>query len=78
MSDKPLRADEIRSMSAEERLKLLNELRREIVRLYSQARAGTLTNVAKIRIVRKNIARILTVINEERKKTETKNINHGP
>jgi len=78
VSDKPLRADEIRSMSAEERLKLLNELRREIVRLYSQARAGTLTNVAKIRIVRKNIARILTVINEERKKTETKNINHGP
>uniref|UniRef100_A0A7C4NSR0 Large ribosomal subunit protein uL29 n=1 Tax=Ignisphaera aggregans TaxID=334771 RepID=A0A7C4NSR0_9CREN len=73
-----MRADEIRSMSAEERLKLLNELRREIVRLYSQARAGTLTNVAKIRIVRKNIARILTVINEERKKTETKNINHGP
>lgn len=72
MSDKPLRVDEIRSMSAEERLKLLNELRRELVRLYSQARAGTLTNVAKIQIVRKNIARILTVINEERRGAETK------
>ncbi|MEM1644294.1 MAG: 50S ribosomal protein L29 [Ignisphaera sp.] len=67
MSDKPLKASEIRSMNAEERLKLLNELRRELVRLYSQAKSGTLTNVARIRIVKKNIARILTIINEEKK-----------
>lgn len=67
MSDKPLKANEIRSMSKEERLKLLSELRRELIRLYSQARAGTLTNIARIRIVRKNIARILTILNEENK-----------
>ncbi|MCC6017049.1 MAG: 50S ribosomal protein L29 [Desulfurococcaceae archaeon] len=72
MSDKPLKANEIRVMSMEERLRLLNELRRELVRLYSQARAGTLTNVAKIKIIRKNIARILTVINEEKIKGEKK------
>lgn len=72
MSDKPLKANEIRVMSMEERLRLLNELRRELVRLYSQARAGTLTNVAKIKIIRKNIARILTVINEEKIKEEKK------
>jgi large subunit ribosomal protein L29 len=67
VSDKPLKANEIRSMSKEERLKLLSELRRELIRLYSQARAGTLTNIARIRIVRKNIARILTILNEENK-----------
>jgi large subunit ribosomal protein L29 len=72
VSDRPLKANEIRVMSMEERLRLLNELRRELVRLYSQARAGTLTNVAKIKIIRKNIARILTVINEEKIKEEKK------
>lgn len=67
MSDRPLKAEEIRSMSMEERLRLLNELKLELARLLTQAKTGTLTNVARIRIVRKNIARILTVINEERK-----------
>ncbi len=68
MSDRPLKASEIRAMSYEDRLKLLNELRIELVRLITQARSGTLTNVAKIRIVKKNIARILTIINEEQRK----------
>jgi large subunit ribosomal protein L29 len=63
-----LPADEIRRMSPEERLKTLNELRMELLKLRTQARVGTLTNTARIRLVRKNIARILTVINEERKK----------
>ncbi len=67
MSDRPLKPDEIRAMSLEERLKLLSELRIELAKLREQARVGTLTNVGKIRIVRKNIARILTIINEEKK-----------
>jgi len=68
MSDKPLYADEIRRMPMEERLRLLAELRKELARLREQARVGTLTNIARIKIIRKNIARILTVINEERKR----------
>ncbi len=68
MSDKPIYAEEIRRMPMEERLRLLAELRKELARLREQARVGTLTNVARIRIIRKNIARILTVINEERKR----------
>ncbi|MCS7099503.1 MAG: 50S ribosomal protein L29 [Sulfolobales archaeon] len=63
-----LSADEIRRMSREERARLLNELRTELIKLRTQARVGTLTNTARIRIVRKNVARILTVINEERRK----------
>uniref|UniRef100_A0A7J3MZH2 Large ribosomal subunit protein uL29 n=1 Tax=Ignisphaera aggregans TaxID=334771 RepID=A0A7J3MZH2_9CREN len=61
-----MKAKEIRSMNAEEKINLLNELRKELIRLYSQARAGILTNTARIKIVRKNIARILTVLNEEK------------
>ena len=68
MSDRPLSAEEIRSMSIDERLRLLKELRLELIRLKTQAQTGTLTNVSRIRMLRKNIARILTVVNEERLK----------
>ncbi|MCC6045316.1 MAG: 50S ribosomal protein L29 [Ignisphaera sp.] len=68
MSEKPLSTDEIRAMSSDERAKLLHDLRMELARLRSQARMGILTNVGRIKIVKKNIARVLTVINEEMKK----------
>jgi len=68
VSEKPLSADEIRAMNPSERAKLLHDLRMELIRLRSQARMGILTNVGRIKIVRKNIARILTVINKELKK----------
>lgn len=60
-------AKEIRQMSPEDRNKLLSELRMELLKLRTQARVGTLTNTARIRIVKKNIARVLTVINDERR-----------
>ena len=60
-----LSADEIRKMSPEERLKLLKELRLELIKLRTQAYLGTLSNTNRVRIVRKNIARILTVMREE-------------
>ncbi|MCS7112262.1 MAG: 50S ribosomal protein L29 [Ignisphaera sp.] len=66
MSDRPLSADEIRSMNYNDRLHLLRELRLELIRLRTQAQSGTLTNTSRIKMLRKNIARILTVINEER------------
>ena len=67
MSDRPLKPDEIRAMSMEERLRLLAELRLELARLREQARVGTLTNVGRIRVIKRNIARISTIINEEKK-----------
>ncbi|MEM1649833.1 MAG: 50S ribosomal protein L29 [Sulfolobales archaeon] len=60
-----LSPDEIRSMSKEDRLKLLRELRTELLRLRAQASAGTLDKPHRIKIVRKNIARILTIEREE-------------
>jgi len=63
-----VKADEIRKMTPEERLRKLNELRLELVKLRLQAKMGTLTNTARIRNMRRDIARILTVMREEKGK----------
>ncbi len=60
-----MKPDEIRRMSREERLRKLNELRLELIKLRMQAHVGTLTNTARIRNIRKDIARILTIMREE-------------
>jgi len=60
-----LSAKELRSKTREERDKLLAELRTELIKLRTQAQVGTLKDTARIRIVRKNIARILTINREE-------------
>jgi len=61
--------DEIRKMSPEERMRKLRELRAELIKLRTQAYLGTLTNVGRIRQVRKDIARILTIMREEELKS---------
>lgn len=64
-----LRKREIRQMMPEERKKRLNELRTELVRLRTTVAAGgTIENPARIREIRRTIARILTIENEQRKK----------
>jgi len=63
-----LRVSEIRKMSDEERRKRLAELRAELVRMRTMVEAGgALDNPSRIREIRKTIARILTVMNEERR-----------
>lgn len=56
-------------MNGEERKRRLEELRAELMRLRAQAARGTLENPARIKEIRKAIARILTI------ERETKN--HG-
>lgn len=63
---KLLPPSEIRKMSSEERKRRLEELRAELMRLKAQAARGTLENPARIKIVRKAIARILTIEREAR------------
>ncbi|HDJ04908.1 50S ribosomal protein L29 [Candidatus Bathyarchaeota archaeon] len=64
-----LRMREIRAMSRDEREKRLAELKAELVRLRTMIKAGgTIENPSRIREIRKTIARILTVNNEERRK----------
>lgn len=60
-----LRPDEIRRMSREERRRRLQELRAELMRLRAQAARGTLESPARIREIRKAIARLLTIEREE-------------
>ncbi len=63
-----LRPEEIRKMSTEGRVKLLEELRGKLVELRYKARVGLLENPGELRETRRNIARILTIINEEQRR----------
>lgn len=63
-----MRMREIREMSDEERRRRLTELRMELVRIRTMAKAGgAVENPSRIRELRRTIARILTVANEKAK-----------
>lgn len=64
-----LKASELRKMSKEELNKKLSELTAELMKLKSSAARGTLRKeTGKIKYLRRDIARIKTVLNEMRKK----------
>ncbi|WP_069807851.1 50S ribosomal protein L29 [Vulcanisaeta thermophila] len=63
-----LNAKTIRNMKPEDRAKLLNDLRNELLRLQTQRARGTLDNPGRLRAIRRAIARILTIMNEEARK----------
>ncbi|MFB6490720.1 MAG: 50S ribosomal protein L29 [Thermoproteus sp. AZ2] len=67
MSSQPkkLNAKTLRQMSREERLKLLDQLRAEYVRLQTQRARGIIENSGRIRYIRRAIARILTIEREQ-------------
>lgn len=64
-----MKPSEIRQMSMEERLKKLEELRLELLKLKMQAKMGLLKDTARIRNIKRDIARILTIINEEKRRS---------
>ena len=59
-----MKAKDIKVMSAEELQKKLNELKDELFHLRFQLAINQLDNPHKITEVRRDIARVLTVINE--------------
>jgi large subunit ribosomal protein L29 len=62
-----LRLKDIRGMSSEERTKRLSDLTAELTRLKTMVRAGgAVENPTRIRELRKTIAKILTIENEDR------------
>lgn len=63
---------ELRNMDIKELQKRLAELQTDLIKYKAQAKMGTLKNNASIRNVKKDIARILTVINEKKRQTATK------
>jgi ribosomal protein L29 len=61
-------AKKVREMDERERERTLINLREELMLLYSMQTGGGLSdNPAKAKLIRKQIARILTVKNEEKK-----------
>lgn len=59
-----MKPDEIRRMTPEQRREYLEKLRRELMILESKRRRGTLKNTAKLKLIRKEIARVLTIMRE--------------
>jgi len=69
-----LRLKDISGMSSEERTRKLSELRAELARLRTMVRAGgAVENPARMKELRKTIAQILTIENENKRRLrETK------
>lgn len=60
-----LKAKDLRQKDVAELRKLLLEQRQELISLRQKAASGAIDSPAKIREIRKNIARILTIIAEK-------------
>ena len=59
-----MKAGEIREQSVDELRKTLSDLEEQLFKLRFQRSTGQIEDPTKIRRVRKDIARVLTVINE--------------
>ncbi|MGC9522381.1 MAG: 50S ribosomal protein L29 [Anaerolineae bacterium] len=66
-----MRVSEFREMTSEQLHTRLQETRRELFNLRQQWYAGSLQDHNRLRAVRKDIARILTVLRERELATET-------
>ncbi|MDW8106811.1 MAG: 50S ribosomal protein L29 [Armatimonadota bacterium] len=64
---KPLKPDQLRRMSLSELHKELDNLRMELYRQRVRKTIGQLKDTDSMRQLRRNIARVLTIINEKRR-----------
>ena len=63
-----IRAKELRDNSVEELAQKAKDLKQEFFNLRFQHRTGQLENTAALPKIKKNIARVLTVLNEQKNK----------
>ncbi len=61
---KPLKARDLRELSDEELIQKYRELKKELFEMRIKHKFGQLEDTASLRIARRNIARVLTVLNE--------------
>jgi len=66
-----MKANEIRKLSTEELAKELNELKSELFNLRFQFATSQLENPLKLKAVKKDIARVRTVIRERELKADS-------
>lgn len=59
-----MKAADIRQKTKEEKNNLLGDFRKELFNLRIQKKTGQIEKVGRIRVVKKEIARILTILNE--------------
>jgi large subunit ribosomal protein L29 len=59
-----MKAEEVRKMSAEEIRSKLSDTREELMKLRFQQVTGQLTDTSRLRILRRDIARLETILNE--------------
>ena len=62
-----MKPQEIRDMSAEERERKLSDLKREVFNLRFQHAVSQLENPSRLKQVKRDIARVKTIIKEESK-----------
>ncbi|MDK2804459.1 MAG: large subunit ribosomal protein [Peptostreptococcaceae bacterium] len=62
-----MKAKELRDMTVIELGSKLNELKGELFNLRFQLATGQLDNPVKLRLIRKDIARVKTILNEKQK-----------
>ena len=67
-----MKTSELREMTPAELQRKVGELQRELLTTRIQHTAQQLKNPLKLRVTRREIARILTIINEKSKKPEVK------
>jgi large subunit ribosomal protein L29 len=65
-----VRAAEVRDLDVEELELRLAQTRRELFNLRFQHATGQLENTGQLKEVRKNIARLLTALNQKRRENE--------
>lgn len=59
-----MKASEIREKTQDELIKEVQELKSELYRLRFQQATNNLDNPMKLKVVRKNIARVMTILRE--------------
>jgi large subunit ribosomal protein L29 len=69
---KPLKPEQLRKMTTRELEEELDKLRTELYRLRVQQAVRQIKDTAAVRITRRNIARIQTVLNEKRHQAENR------
>jgi large subunit ribosomal protein L29 len=67
-----MKAEEVRSMSADQLEEKLGELKKEQFNLRFQRATGQLENTSRVRTVRRDIARVRTVANQRRSGADSK------
>ncbi|MFQ5615025.1 MAG: 50S ribosomal protein L29 [Anaerolineales bacterium] len=60
-----MKADEIRDLSTDEILDELDDTREELMNLRFQRATGELIDYNRLRITRRHVARLLTILNEQ-------------